>query len=640
MGNDGPVIESEARPSGGEPIDAASLAPLTTFLDSLLASQVAVSGAEAGLVWLYATRTRQAGIVAMRAGPERSSTGSGWARPISQRVERLAERFRADPEQGGATPRPLIEPIRIDEAEGTYRAESSHLLAIVPLAAAGVVEGLSALLLRPSDARAASDAATRAALASLAFETYLWKQNTLRESEQRARLRETLELLDAAMQGRDVRAMCAILCHEIRRRFACERVSIGLIAGDSIRIVGMSGADTVDRRAPAAELIESAMEECAVQDAEILFPSPPESERDPAARRIVRAHEQLSQRDGPSAILGLPLRIEGDLVGVMTLERAAADPFPMGAASLLRLVAEFVGPCLWTRRLADRGVVAVTRDRIIDLGRAIVGPRHTGWKLVGGLLLLAFVGLAVVPIPDRVAARAEVRAVTSRTIPPPFAGYLAESLVRPGDSVVAGQVIGRMDTSELVLQQEQEEGHREMLETEADNAHASGDLSTWRRATKAIDESDAKLGLLSSNIARAEIRSPIDGIVSRGDLEDFVGARVEPTTALFEIVKPERLALIEVDERDARRVTPGQRGWLVSTSNPNRRIPITVERVNPSAEPVEGANVFLVEASIENPPPFLHPGTRGRVRLRDDWTTGLAALARPIVDEFRLRVWW
>lgn len=638
MGNDSPAIAGEIG-SGSEPVDASVVAPLATFLDSLLVQQIALSGAESGLIWLYATRTRQAGVVAARASADRPQPSAAMVRSITQRVERVADKVRSDGSAGAAA-RPLIEQFTVEDGDGVYRADASHLLLILPLAAAGIIEGVTALVLRRTDARAATDAATRAGLAALAFETYLWKQNTLREGEQRARLHETLELLDAVQQGSDVRSMGAILCHEIRRRFACERVSIGLVSGDSIKVAGLSGADTIDPRSPAAELLRDAMEECAVQDCEVVFPSPAESDHDPASRRIVRSHARLSDRDGPSSILSLPLRIEGDLVGVLVLERAARDPFPAGAVSLLRLVAEFVGPSVWTRRLADRGVLAVARDRAIDLGRAIVGPRHTGWKLVGASLVLVFLGLALIPIPDRVPAEAEIRAVTSRTIPPPFAGYLAESFVRPGDRVAAGDVLGRMEVSELTLQLEQETGKRSMLETERDNAHASGDLSTWRRATRGIDESDARIALLKSSVDRSEIRAPIDGIVSRGDLEDYLGARVEPTTALFEVVTPERLAVLRVDERDAHRVTRGQRGWLTSTANPGRRIPITVERINPAAEAVEGGNVFLVEASIDNPPEFLHPGTGARVRLRDGWTTGLAALARPIVDEFRLRIWW
>lgn len=637
MGAETPVGEHERSRADTPPMDASNAAPLATFLDSLLKRQVALGDAEAGAIWLYPTATRQAGPIAFHQEPGRPVPRS-WLRPVLQVIERVAEPLRTPRDDGRPSVR--IEPIRLDAEDAVYGTSPGHLLVIVPLLAAGMVEGLCVLLIAGNDRRAASEAALRSSLAATGFETYLWRENALKEAEARARLRETLELLDLSIQGRSVGAVSAILCHELRRRFACTRVCIGLVHRDAVRLVGMSGVDVVDRKAPATEPLESAMEECAAQDTEIVYPQPAEAEQHPSTRRVVRDHERLSLKAGPSAIVSLPLRIEGDLVGVLVLERTPDNPFPTGAISLLRLLAEFVGPCIWTRRLADRGVAAVARDRISDLGQAIVGPRHTGAKLIGLVLVLILFGLAAIPIPDRVRASAEVRAVISRTIPPPFTGYLAESLVRPGDTVVEGAVIGRMDTSELSLQLEQELGHRETLAAERDNAHATGDLAAWRRAGKGVEESDAKIGLLNSYLARSEIRSPLTGQISRGDLEEFVGARVEPTTALFEIVTPERQVLIEVDERDIRRVSVGQEGWLVTTASPGRKVPIRVARINPSAEPTQGANIFMVEAEVTTGETFLQPGMRGHVRLKDGWTTGLASLARPIIDEIRLRLWW
>lgn len=637
MGAETPVGEHERSRADTPPMDASDAAPLASFLDSLLKRQIALGDADAGVIWLYPTSTRQAGPIAIHQDPERPLTRT-WLRTVLQGTERVAESLRTPRDDGRPTVR--IEPVRLDAEDAVYGSTSGHLLVIVPLLAAGTVEGLCALLIAGNDRRAASEAALRASLIASGFETYLWRENALKEAEARARLRETLELLDASIQGRSVGAIGTILCHELRRRFGCTRVSIGLVRGDAVRLVGMSGVDAVDRKAPAAEPLEAAMEECAAQDTELVYPQPPEAEQHASTRRVVRDHERLSLKAGPSAIVSLPLRIEGDLVGVLLLERTPDNPFPAGAISLLRLLAEFVGPCVWTRRLADRGILAVTRDRIIDLGQAIVGPRHTGAKLVGLILLLAFIGLAAIPIPDRVRASAEVRAVTARTIPPPFTGYLAESLVRPGDTIVEGAVIGRMDTSELTLQLEQELGHRETLAAERDNAHSTGDLAAWRRAGKGVEESDAKISLLKSYLARAEIRSPLTGQISRGDLQEFVGARVEPTTALFEVVTAERLVLIEVDERDVRRVAVGQEGWLVTTASPGTRVPIRIARINPSAEPTQGANVFMAEAEVTSGDAFLQPGMRGHVRLKDGWTTTLAALTRPIIDEIRLRLWW
>src|SRR5690606_11787815 len=129
-------------------------------------------------------------------------------------------------------------------------------------------------------------------------------------------------------------------------------------------------------------------------DAEIVYPQPPEMSADPSLRRVTRAHGDLSAKFGPSAILSLPLRVEGDLVGVVVLERESADPFPPGAVPLMRLIAECIGPAVWTRRMADRGVLAVARDRAMEIATITVGPRYTGVKVLGLLLLLTVVCMA------------------------------------------------------------------------------------------------------------------------------------------------------------------------------------------------------------------------------------------------------
>lgn len=85
-------------------------------------------------------------------------------------------------------------------------------------------------------------------------------------------------------------------------------------------------------------------------------------------------------------------------------------------------------------------------DRIVA-GRAPLGLRL--WPVLAGLLLAAFVGLAgvarldvVVTAPGRLVA-----AAAPIVMKPMTAGVLREMSVRPGDLVVAGQVLARLDAT-------------------------------------------------------------------------------------------------------------------------------------------------------------------------------------------------
>ncbi|MCB9846319.1 MAG: HlyD family efflux transporter periplasmic adaptor subunit [Phycisphaeraceae bacterium] len=602
------------------------------FLAALLESQCKLVGAWAGVIVLAPTQARRGGVAANWPKSEDALDAAA--------VGRL-ERLGAEVAQQRL---PRTDSLTIAPKAGLYDAGRAHRVLAAPLIAAGRAEGATVAVL-PAGATPDEQARLeRLALSCARFESFVWEQQALLETRRAMLLRQTLELLDASQQGQNARAMGSLMCHELQQRFGCTRASIGLVdrAGGRIRVAAVSGSEDVDRHAPAIESLEAVMEECALQDVELIFPLPEPTSDDPGGRRVLRAHEQLSLKFGPSAILSLPLRVEGDLVGVAVLEREANDPFPAASVPLLRLASEFIGPALWTRRLADRGVLAVARDRVLRLGSAIVGPRHTGAKLIGLLVLALLLAAALVPIPARVRGEAEVRARVSRTVIPPFSGFLDEVLVRPGTPVEEGQLLARMGTEPLELQRLELESRRFGFVAQRDQAQSTGRAGEAAQLEASIDEVDAQLRLLDHSLSRAEIRSPIQGIVSRGDLEDFVGARVEPTQPLFEIVGPTRVIVVQVDERDIGDVEVGGEGWLVSKALPDQRVPVRVTRLNPVAEAVRGANVYLVEAEVtqDDGAAWLRPGMTGTVRLKAGSTTVLRTVLGPIADEIRLRLWW
>ncbi|MEM9165392.1 MAG: GAF domain-containing protein [Planctomycetota bacterium] len=624
---------ARAEPGGGitQPGGLSRRDERQAFLRALLRLQCETVGGEAGLVVLRQGPSRQGGVAATYEDPS--------AAPLTQRTAEALAAIGARAGDGGGTP--LAEPITIDDATGLYAPTATHTALAVPLRAESRVEGAAVVLARRGldDSESALETL---GLTTAKFEAFLWRQSAVQEAEHKLILKETLELLDRAQQGATAAAMASVMCDELRRRFACTRVSIGLLKGDHVRIVAISGAEDLDAKSPAVEALEGAMEEAALQDAEVHYPLSEADEADPAKRRVIHEHARLSEAFGPSAILSLPLRLDGGLIGSMVLERDPSDPFPPGSLSLLRLVAEFVGPAVHTRRLADRRAPAVLRDDAVDLGAAIVGPRHTVKKLIAGVVLLVIVLAAIVPIPARISAPMELRATVSRAIVPPFAGYLASSAVRPGDGVAEGDLLAVMATDELELNLAENEARRETLLARRDDALARGERSTARQIQAEIDEVTAGAGLLRERLEASELRAPITGVISQGDLERLAGAPVDASQILLEVVGEGTTAILEVPESSVDRVKVGQAGWISARGEPGRRISVEVVRINPVAQVRDARSVYLVEARITDPDraAALRPGMTGSARLRAGWSTTLWELGRPVVDALRMRLWW
>lgn len=617
---------------------------LSGYLDGLLDRMCALARAQAGLAFIKPGQQRAGGLAAIRSpGGQRLAEQLRADAQLLSRLSKLADRAAdlAQQEPGSGV---LHESVTLDGGP-LYHAQATHRATAVPLVALGQAEGACVLLTPVAEQPAAI---TERALLTAAegFEGFLWSQRAMAEAERTARLRETLEMLDAAQRGASASSMASLFCDELRRRFGCSRVSVGLVRGHDIRAVAISGADTIDRRNPAVEALEAAMDECADQDIEVVFPQP--DDLAPAERRVVRAHGDLSRSFGPSSIISLPLRVDGDLVGVAVLERDAEDPFPPGSLGLLRLVAEFIGPAVWTRRLADRGILAVSRDRALDFGSALVGPRHTLAKLVGVLAIAVFVLLAALPIPNVVTAQAETRAAGQRALTPPYQGFLAWVGVKPGDAVKAGQVLAKMDTTERESRLAQMEAQYAAERAQREAELSRGRMEQAQVRSERLRELDAQIGLLRYEIGKAQITAPIDGRVSGSDLEPWLDAPIAPDTPLLRIVGDQSVVVLRVPERDIaaaqRRLedeAEGANGTFAPRARPDQRLPVRLVRVNPQAEAVSGGNVYMVEAEIAGPEPaWLRPGMTGRARLRAGWTTPLVRLARPLIDRAQMAWWW
>jgi RND family efflux transporter MFP subunit len=631
---------AEQTPSGGGP-DAERLSQLRACLEQLLSAQCVITGAFSGVAFLSARPGRPGGCIAQISSPSAERNLDGAAVMNSATIERLARvaaLVESHPNEPG-----VCEVIALPKSRAMYGEELRFRAFGAPLRADGKVEGACVVLARERIAMTDEQAIAAMAAAGVAFEAYLWREQCLVQTQQKLMLRETVELLDAAQQGHDARAMASIIAQELKRRFGCTRVSLGLIEGEFVRVAALSGADEIDRTAAAIGPLEAAMEECAAQDSEIAFPQA--AQTDASMRRVTRAHEHLSRSLGPAAILSLPLRVEGGIVGVVVLEREPSDPLPLAAVSLLRLIAETAGPAVWTRRMADRGLFAVARDQSRELAREIAGPRHTGLKLVSMLLAAVFILALAVPIPSRISASGEVRAASARTISPPYPGYLSKVMIRPGDLVTKGQVIAEMDSSDPRLQLAQSQSELSSALTQRDESLSRSDLAKVAQFDADARRAQATVELLTDHIARATILAPFDGVVGRGDLEQFVHARVEPNQPLFEIVTSENLTIAYVDERDVQRVRVGQTGRFVSKALPGDRLHIRVDRITPVAEPHEGTNAYKVELTLDPGQKAelvgsLRPGMTGTVRLDDGWTTTLGYVLHPVIDELRLRFWW
>lgn len=453
--------------------------------------------------------------------------------------------------------------------------------------------------------------------------------------EASARSMGILETVAIALRHRRFQQALFELSNELRQRFQCSRVAIGLVRAARVKLSVLSEAATFEKSSPMVRAYVEAMGE-ACDLAQIVEATRQEDTEAPAN---YRAHAALLQRVGCDALITLPVTHQAQTIALITLERSGSS-FGEEERKWLEAFSELFSPVVVQRRDAERSSLHRAVDEISQFWGALLGPRHLLWK-AGGLLVASLVVLMVwLQVPYRVTAKTVVEGSVQRVAAAPFSGYIAASFVRAGDIVKKGQVLAKLDDHELLEEQTKWASNRDQYNNKLREALANHDLTAVQIVTAQRDEAQAQLDLVQERLARAKVRSPYDGVIVSGDLSQQIGTPVKPGKELFEVAPLHQYRVIlEVDERDIAQVHDGQAGRLRMSGLADRPMSFTVAKVMPVATAQEGKNFYRVEAKLRRESPLLLPGMDGIGKIRIGQRKLWWVLLHRLLDWLRL-TWW
>ena len=143
---------------------------------------------------------------------------------------------------------------------------------------------------------------------------------------------------------------------------------------------------------------------------------------------------------------------------------------------------------------------------------------------------------------------------------------------------------------------------------EATLARAKADAAS---ATALVDQAQATLNVDETDLAKAVICSPIDGVVLTREVEpgQTVAASFESPTlfTLAEDLKKMEL-LVDVDEADVGSVQEGQEAMFTVDAYPDREFPARITQVRYGSETVEGVVTYKAVLKVDNSDLSLRPG--------------------------------
>jgi hypothetical protein len=430
------------------------------------------------------------------------------------------------------------------------------------------------------------------------------------------------------------------IVNSVRNSLGCQQVAIGLVCGQTVRLLAVSGQEDVCRQSPGTIVIQQAMEECLDFGQAILLQDPVASggpAGQPAGQRL---HRQWQHQARNVPVASIPLKSGERCVAVLSLQYRADSQLNAGMIRQLTESVEPFAPALLLLQRSTRGLARHAWETIIETWLQVIRPkgyaRLAARVIAAGLLAWLCLG----KLDYRVAATAIVQPAELRHVGAPYEAVLASAERIAGDRVRAGDVLCRLDTRELELQRAERLAELGVAEQEVQRAKVGKTPADARLAEMEAKLIRAQLATIENRIRQAVIRSPIDGLLVEGDLRTRVGGVLAQGTPLFQVAPATGwIVEVHVPGSAVSEIRPGQAGRFASQARPEAAQDLRLSRVQPSSVVKEKQAVFVGEAEILNPGPWLRPGMEGVAKIDTGPHRAWWVLFHAVTDYVRMNLW-
>jgi len=410
-----------------------------------------------------------------------------------------------------------------------------------------------------------------------------------------------VETSDGLAQG------CATLVNEFQNLLGCRRVALGVCGKhpESFQLLAVSGMASIDRRSEHARALEAVLAEAVLRSDLTVWPM-----TGFASRHATLAHQKLSSQADAPVVVSSPLRFSQDKTVAawvfLGTKEFTEKPLILG---LIGASEPRVASCLELLRRSERSRIRRWFQRLTEHRRK--------WLTRALPIALCILFLALwIPCSYTIGCKCRLQPTVRRFVAAPFEGILEKSLVEPGDVVKRDQVLARMDAREIRLAISDTTADLNRAEVKRNIQLAKQDQGATQMAALEKEELELKLQLLESRNNKLDIKSPIYGIVLRGDQKRAEGMPVTLGQNLFEVAPLDKMVVeVAIPERDFPYVKVGQNVRIKLDAYANQMLDGTLIRIHPRTEEWDTDYVFVGEILTDNPHELFRPGMNGRATI-------------------------
>jgi GAF domain-containing protein len=419
-----------------------------------------------------------------------------------------------------------------------------------------------------------------------------------------------------------------------------ERAAIVLEQGGRFRLSAVTGMTQANLESPDIAPLKEILQWASLSEGTVHVRQ--HDEEIDADREETRAKfRKYFTESGMRGFYARPLNDDTGRVGMLAMESADADFLGPAHIEILEVLAGQATVALRNAQMYKEVPFISVLEPVLVRKRKFMALEKRRRTIIYAATALGSFFLVACPLPLRVDGDAVVAPVRRALVEPEVEGVVGKVLVHEGEAVKRGQVLGEMEAWNFRSALAEAQAKYDAALLKMNHALASNDGTEAGVERVQADYWSAELGRVQQMLERAQLRSPIDGVVATPHVETFTGRKLQPGDSFAEVVDTSQAVVdVAIGDTDAGLLKDGQTAVLKLNSYPTRTFRGDVRVVSPRASLFKDENVFFARVGVANRDAALRAGMEGRGKVRIGWyPAGYVFFRRPFLWLYA-KIWY